>query len=81
VPATTVNWGGSETVSLEKWCAYLGELTGLPVRFRQTESTIASLPLDLTRMHELLGRTTVHWRDGIRRMVQTRHPELLRIER
>jgi UDP-glucuronate 4-epimerase len=29
-------------------------------------------------MHEALGRTTVGWRDGVRRMVQARNPELLR---
>jgi len=34
--------------------------------------------LDLTRMHELIGRTTVDWHDGIRRMIQARHPELLK---
>ena len=28
-------------------------------------------------MHEILGRTKVHWRDGFRRMIQARHPELL----
>jgi hypothetical protein len=29
-------------------------------------------------MHALLGPTQVGWRDGIRRMVKTRAPELLR---
>ena len=78
VPALTVNWGGSEQVSVEEWCEYLGELTGHPVRFTETTKTLRSLPLDLTRMHEHLGRTTVHWRDGIRRMVEARNPELLK---
>jgi hypothetical protein len=27
-------------------------------------------------MHEVLGRTKVHWRDGFRRMIEARHPEL-----
>jgi hypothetical protein len=27
-------------------------------------------------MHEVLGRTKVHWRDGFRRMIVARHPEL-----
>ena len=26
VPATTVNWGGSETASIEDWCALMGEV-------------------------------------------------------
>jgi UDP-glucuronate 4-epimerase len=25
----------------------------------------------------VLGRTEVHWRDGFRRMVEARHPELI----
>jgi UDP-glucuronate 4-epimerase len=28
-------------------------------------------------MHDLVGRTTVGWKDGMRRMVAARHPELL----
>ena len=32
-PATTVNWGGDQAVSIEEWCGYLAELTGLgPLR-------------------------------------------------
>jgi hypothetical protein len=27
-------------------------------------------------MHEVLGHTNVHWRDGFRRMIEARHPEL-----
>jgi nucleoside-diphosphate-sugar epimerase len=77
VPAQVVNWGGSETVSLEAWCDWLGELCGLSPRWRETPDTIASLPVDLTRMHALLGPTRVAWREGMRRMVEARAPELL----
>ena len=76
-PATTVNWGGDEAVSIEEWCGYLSELTGVPARFAPTRDTIDSVQIDLTRMHELVGPTTVDWRDGMRRMVAARHPELL----
>ena len=78
VPATTVNWGGSEAASIEDWCAFLGELTGLQPRFLSTERTIGSVTIDLEHMHELLGPTRVPWREGMRRMVAARHPELLR---
>ena len=77
VPATTVNWGGEDGVSIEEWCAYLGELTGLEATFTSTTATIDSVQIDLTRMHELVGTPTVGWRDGFRRMVAARHPELL----
>ncbi|MGH0032288.1 MAG: NAD-dependent epimerase/dehydratase family protein [Myxococcota bacterium] len=78
VPATIVNWAGHETVSIEEWCAYLGELTGLEPKFAPDENAIASLPLDTTRMHALVGETRVGWKDGVRRMVEARNPELLK---
>lgn len=78
IPPTTVNWGGSEATSIEEWCAYLGELTGLEAKFNPTDATIGSVTLDPTKMHELVGRTKVDWRDGIRRMVETLNPELLK---
>ncbi|MGW0659408.1 NAD-dependent epimerase/dehydratase family protein [Streptodolium elevatio] len=77
-PATVVNWGGSEAVSIEEWCAYLGELTGLQPEFEETDQTISSVALDVTRMHEIIGTTDVHWKDGMRRMVEKFHPELLK---
>jgi nucleoside-diphosphate-sugar epimerase len=76
-PATTVNWGGDDAVSIEEWCGYFSELTGLPVSFAPTENTIDSVQIDLSRMHQLVGNTSVGWRDGMRRMVASRHPELL----
>ena len=76
-PATVVNWGGSQAASIEEWCGYLGELTGLAPRFAPTTETIDSVEIDLTRIHDLVGPTTVHWKDGMRRMVESRHPELL----
>jgi nucleoside-diphosphate-sugar epimerase len=76
-PATTVNWGGDDAVSIEEWCGYFSELTGVPATFAPTEQTIDSVQIDLTRMHELVGTTSVSWKDGMRRMVEARHPELL----
>jgi nucleoside-diphosphate-sugar epimerase len=77
VPATIVNWAGREQASIEEWCTYLGDLTGLEATFVSTDQTIGSVTTDNTRMHELVGDTTVSWRDGFRRMVAARHPELL----
>jgi nucleoside-diphosphate-sugar epimerase len=78
VPATTVNWGGTDPVSVEEWCSYLGDLTGLAVEFEKTDATIDSVMVDLSRLHELVGTSSVPWREGMRRMVAARHPELLR---
>jgi nucleoside-diphosphate-sugar epimerase len=77
IPATVVNWGGDTAVSIEEWCGYLSELTGLEAEFGPTADTIDSVQIDLTRMHELVGTTSVDWHDGVRRMVAARHPELL----
>jgi nucleoside-diphosphate-sugar epimerase len=78
VPATTINWGGSEPTSIEEWCGYLGELTGLQPRFARTTQALRSVALDPTLMHEKVGRTHVDWRAGMRRMVEARNPELLK---
>jgi nucleoside-diphosphate-sugar epimerase len=77
VPATTVNWGGDEKVSIEDWTAYLGELTGLSANLVTSEQSLASVELNLDRMHELVGHSTVPWKDGFRRMVQSLRPDLL----
>jgi UDP-glucuronate 4-epimerase len=70
VPATTINWGGSEAVSIEQWCEYLGELTGLTPEFEETEQTIPPLPVEVSRMREIAGPTHVDWRQGMRRIVE-----------
>jgi nucleoside-diphosphate-sugar epimerase len=77
VPATTVNWAGSTVVSLQEWCTYLGELVGKTATFVETDDfTILGTQCDVARMHELIGPTTVDWRDGLRRLVAHRHPEI-----
>jgi nucleoside-diphosphate-sugar epimerase len=78
VPALVVNWAGSETVSAEEYCAYMGQLVGVQPIIEYTPKVHTPLWPDVTYMHEVLGRTKVHWRDGFRRMIEARHPELLR---
>lgn len=78
IPATTVNWGGSEATSVEEWCTYLAELTGLEAKFNYTRETLGSVTLDPSKMHALVGRTNVDWKDGIRRMVEALNPELMK---
>lgn len=78
LPPIVVNWSGSETVSAEDYCAYMGELVGVEPKFEYTTAAHTPLWPDVTYMHEILGRTRVHWRDGLRRMIEARHPELLR---
>jgi UDP-glucuronate 4-epimerase len=76
VPPVVVNWAGSETVSAEDYCAFMGELIGVDPIFEYDATAHTPLWPDVTRMHEVLGRTKVHWRDGFRRMIEARHPEI-----
>jgi nucleoside-diphosphate-sugar epimerase len=75
VPATIVNWGGDEEVSIEEWCTFLGELSGRDARFVEAP-TIGGIPTDNTKRIALAGPTRVAWKDGMRRMVDALHPEL-----
>jgi UDP-glucuronate 4-epimerase len=72
VPATVVNWAGSETVSAEDYCVYLGELVGRKAEFRYDERAPWPIWPDVTLMHQILGRTEVPWRVGMRRMAEAR---------
>jgi UDP-glucuronate 4-epimerase len=76
IPPVVVNWAGSQTVSAEDYCAYLGELVGIEPIFEYTTDAHTPLWPDVTHMHEVLGPTRVDWRDGFRRMVSARHPEI-----
>lgn len=75
-PPIIVNWAGSETVSVEDYCTYMGQLVGIEPTFDYTPQAHTPLWPDVTYMHQVLGRTKVSWRDGFRRMIQARHPEL-----
>ena len=42
----------------------------------QTDQTIESVEVDLTKMHAIAGHTKVGWQDGFRAMIEARHPEI-----
>lgn len=75
---TTLNFGGSERVSIEEWCDYIGELTGFTPSFTENTKAFGSLCIDTEKMHELIGETRVSWRDGIKRQLENLAPEVLR---
>lgn len=76
-PPVVVNWAGSETVSVEEYCAYMGALVGIEPIFEYTGEAHTPIWPDVTHMHAVLGRTRVPWREGMRRMIRARHPELV----
>ena len=76
VPANIVNWGGSEAVAIEDWTAYLGELTGLEPKLDYTTAgTLESVAIDDSKLRAIAGPLKTHWKDGIRRMVEAKHPD------
>jgi UDP-glucuronate 4-epimerase len=77
VPATTVNWCGEQSVSLQDWCTYIGSLVGREPVFEESAQALRGNPTDPARMRELIGGAGVDWQDGIARMVAKFHPELV----
>ncbi|OBI98992.1 NAD-dependent epimerase/dehydratase family protein [Mycobacterium asiaticum] len=78
VPATTVNWAGDQIVSIQEWCGYLGALIGREPVFSESAQALRGNPVDVTRLHELIGGgSTVDWQDGLRRMAAKYHPDLV----
>ena len=75
VPPVVVNWCGSQPVAAEEWCEYLGELIGVKPVFERVDWHAGSNFCDTTRMHKLVGETKVHWRDGMRRLVEAKRTE------
>jgi len=62
---------------VEDWCTYMGELTGLTPTFERTDRCLESVVADTTLLESLAGPSTIGWRDGFRRLVETSFPDLL----
>ncbi len=76
-PAHTINWSGDETVSIEEWSTYMGELVGKTPIIESTSHAIPSAAIDSDAQEASLPKRTVGWRDGFRRLVAGTHPEIL----
>jgi|KBSSwiStaDraftv2_1062776.scaffolds.fasta_scaffold07310_13 UDP-glucuronate 4-epimerase len=75
--SNVLNWGGDDVVSVEEFTDYMGQLTGLvPDYDRTDENPLPQGALDNEKRLKFLGPCKVKWRDGFRRMVEARHPEL-----
>jgi UDP-glucuronate 4-epimerase len=78
VPANIVNWGGAETVAIEDWSAYLGELTGLkPILEYTDKGPFESVMVDTTKLFSITGPLKTDWKAGFRRMIEAKHPDWL----
>jgi nucleoside-diphosphate-sugar epimerase len=65
-----VNFAGSETVSAEEYCEFLGQRVRRPVRFRYDPEAPWPLWPDVSRMHGILGHCQVPWKEGMRRIAE-----------
>jgi nucleoside-diphosphate-sugar epimerase len=72
VPATIVNWGGPQRVTIEEWCRHLASLAARDVEFTRTNGTLRSVVVDIRKLEALAGPCEVDWRDGMRRLVEAR---------
>ncbi len=71
VPASTFNFSGQEHVAINEWCDYIAELTGLEPKYQMTADTLTSVMSDNSKMQSVAGKAEVHWKDGIRAMVES----------
>lgn len=78
VPATIVNWGGDEVVSVQQWCSYIAELSGrqAAVEILPSDGGPAGAIADVSRRREITGPCRVGWRDGMLATLRARHPDL-----
>ena len=77
VPATIVNWAGDESVSVQEWCAYVGEVAEIEPELRVVaqDGTLRGSVADTTRRRAITGPCTVDWRTGFRQVLDARHPD------
>ena len=81
VPATIVNWGGDEPVSVQEWSAYFGELLGVEAEGggRGDPRRVASARSATTRSAaSITGPCRVGWREGFRRVAEHFYPDRVR---
>jgi len=79
VPATIVNWGGDEAVDVRTYCTYMADISGVKLQFQDAPDdplAARTVVADSTRRRELAGQCQVKWREGMRKMIATRHPEI-----
>jgi nucleoside-diphosphate-sugar epimerase len=70
VPATIVNWAGDDAVSDREMCDYIGSITGVTPIYEESDVSYDSFISDNTRREALIGKCSLNWKDGIRRLFE-----------
>ena len=70
-PATIVNWGGDEVVTMQEWCAHFGRVLGVAatVETHPAPGTRPGNIADPRKRQAITGPCTVGWKDGVQRMI------------
>ena len=76
VPATITNWAGDDRVNLRDVCSYMAALVGREARCVEDDQAFPHTALDPALRQRLAGGCEVPWREGIRRMVASRYPDI-----
>ena len=76
VSTTITNWGGDEAVDIQELTRHIAELTGIELNLIESPDGIHHYLLDPERRQTLAGPCQVSWREGVRRMIAARYPEL-----
>lgn len=74
----TFNLGGDEVVSVEQWCEYLGEITGLSPTFNETEKALGNLTVDNSKLKAISGPCGKNWKEALKEMVEALSPDALK---
>lgn len=79
VPATIVNFGSDEPVSVQQWVAYMAGLTGLTADVQLRPQPLASTGTfaDPAKRIGITGPCRIGWQDGLRRVIAERYPGLI----
>ncbi|AJX34069.1 NAD-dependent epimerase/dehydratase family protein [Burkholderia oklahomensis] len=73
-PALVLNWGGDEAVGIQDCLQYIADITGVDARFERSDVTRETYAFDNTKRRALIGDCTVHWKEGVRRTIETHFP-------
>ena len=76
VPATIVNWGGDEVISVEDMCRSMGTLGGVEPTFAYHPVGIPGRAYDSTKRLAITGPCTIPWAEGARQIVEAYDPDI-----
>jgi nucleoside-diphosphate-sugar epimerase len=77
-PALIVNWGGDEAVGIQDCMEYISKITEVKAGFLRSDVTRQTYAFDNTKRRALIGNCSVHWKDGVRRTIESHFPGSVR---